>query len=63
MADVSDKAIRLMAEVVEAIAADPCEMLGDDSEQEQDCREETEHTDDWCVTCLAREAWAEYLGE
>jgi hypothetical protein len=63
MAEISEKAIRMMAEVVEAVAEDPCEMLGDDSEQVQDCREESEHTDDWCTTCLARAAWAEYLGE
>jgi hypothetical protein len=62
MAGVSDKTIQMMAVVVEAVAQDPCEML-DDGEQEQDCREETSHQDDWCVTCMARAAWEAYSGE
>ena len=63
MAETSAKTIQMMAEVAETIASDPCELLGDDSEQVQDCREESSHTEDWCVTCLARAAWAEYPGE
>ena len=63
MAETSAKAIQMMAEVVETIANDPCVLVGDDSEQVQDCREESEHSADWCVTCLARAAWAEYLGQ
>jgi hypothetical protein len=58
MAAISDRVIQLMAEVVEAVSQDPCEMLGDDSEQIQDCRQESSHTDDWCTTCLARAPWA-----
>jgi hypothetical protein len=63
MAATSDKTIQMMAQVVEIVAQHPCELLGDDSDQVQDCREESEHTDDWCVTCLARAAWDAYLGE
>jgi hypothetical protein len=59
--DETPGAIVMLAEVAEPVAAAPCELGQSIDDPQSECRKVwPDSADDWCLTCLAREAMAEY---
>ena len=59
MTTTDEKAVRKLAEVVETVATEPCEAVAAGQEP---CPLQYDDQENWCLSCLAKRAWQDYLG-
>ena len=61
---INSEALALLLHVAEIVALESCGMAAANNDPEADCRKEMpDSSDDWCLSCAAKQALEEYSAE